>query len=188
MLVPEMNTPEWRMTTGEMSEEEATLQFTIRTFILHVQRRVLGAVGGGQPCSADAEIDGSIPSLIICGSISERGFPGLYPHSPDRDGLGYPRSTLHWGKGLWCGDGVVDRLIGNNPCRIGFAISIPSILSIPSISSISSISSDPDPDFDFDFGFGFDFDFGFDFGYSHLRPFGDPNRSICGLMQAGIGG
>ena len=82
-----MNTPEWRMTTGEMSEEEATLQFTIRTFILHVQRRVLGAVGGGQPCSADAEIDGSIPSLIICGSISERGFPGLYPHSPDRDGL-----------------------------------------------------------------------------------------------------
>lgn len=81
MLVPEMNTPEWRMTTGEMSEEEATLQFTIRTFILHVQRRVLGAVGGGQPCSADAEIDGSIPSLIICGSISERGFPGLYPQA-----------------------------------------------------------------------------------------------------------
>ncbi|MDI9385109.1 MAG: hypothetical protein QM518_12505 [Verrucomicrobiota bacterium] len=79
----------------------------------------------------------------------------------------------------------MDRLIGNNPCRIGFAISIPSILSIP---SDPDPDFDPDFDFDFDFDFGFGFDFGFDFGYSHLRPFGDPNRSICGLMQAGIGG
>ncbi|MDI9383768.1 MAG: hypothetical protein QM518_05660 [Verrucomicrobiota bacterium] len=62
----------------------------------------------------------------------------------------------------------VDVLIGNNPCRIGFAIPIPSILSILSILSISP-DPDPDPDPDFDSDFDSDFDFDFDFVFPHLR-------------------